>query len=537
MQIRATSSDKLNLDLIKNISDKHYILENCQNYLTDESKYKSTGVAHIYFPSKTQDVAQIIQQHFQSDCPITISGGRTGIVGGAVAEEGSLITTEKLNHFTGIKWDQKKESWLLRVQPGITLEELSKSLDHNHFKWLDNNKNLDLETVKTFEKESHLWFYPPDPTEKLATIGGTVATNASGSRSYLYGPTRRHITALEVVLCNGSIIHMQRGEYVLSKTNKHFVIQSDSCKFSIPVPGHQYPKLKCSAGYFSSIPMDLIDYFIGSEGTLGIITEIEIKLKRKPEMELGCIAFFDSNKNAIDFVDKLNAIQKKNLSGSVSVIEYFDYNSLNLLKDDYGRLIPENAQCALFFELQTSKTKFEQDLNSIDNLLTMHHALVENTWAATDKKELNQMTSFRHALPEKVNTLIAQNQRKLLELKKISTDFVVSKENFRKLFEIYLDEMKKTNLSFVLFGHIGEYHLHLNMIPKNLDELYVAKKIYMKCANQVIELNGTMSGEHGIGKLKKHLLPMMYSPDVIVEMKKIKTAFDPKGILGKNTLF
>ncbi|RKY91215.1 MAG: hypothetical protein DRQ01_08070 [Ignavibacteriae bacterium] len=163
------------------------------------------------------------------------------------------------------------------VQPGVLLSDLEEAV---------KEKNL---------------FYPPDPTEKSCFIGGNVATNASGARTFKYGPTRDYILELEIVLPDGEILTVKRNDifatdFLLTlKTTAGIIIK-------LELPDYKMPSIKNAAGYYCKKNMDAVDLFIGSEGTLGIVTKIKLKLLPLPLNEISCILFFNSEKNALQFL-------------------------------------------------------------------------------------------------------------------------------------------------------------------------------------------------------------------------------------------
>lgn len=521
---------------LKKLSDSHLIAESYQNYYKDESQFTNTNIDTLFFPTSTSQVVTAVTECRRMHKNMTISGGRTGIVGGAVATDGCLISMEEMHNFTDVRWDSESNAWCLTMQAGVRLSEIQTSLDQSVFKWR-NSDISNIEERKKFESESTHWFYPPDPTEKQAQIGGTVATNASGAHSYSYGSTRKHITALEVVLATGDAVRVKRGQHVINDPKETFDIEAADKILSIPFPEYAFPQLKCTSGYYANRPMDLIDFFIGSEGTLGIITEVEVRLMHKPEQILGCIAFFHADKDSLECVKYLNANRQDDSQVQFAALEYFDRQCLKLLQSGYSKYIPQQAEAALYIEIHTSNKESDAAFQALDHLLDEHHAMTERTWCGTEAYELDAMKQFRHAVPEIINGMIALKQKEIPELCKISTDFVIPAKYFGEMFDEYLLKMRGNSFFYVLFGHIGECHLHLNIVPATRDELIRAREVYLQLAHTAIEFGGCLTGEHGIGKLKKQLLQLMYTDQTLHQMKRIKKCFDPDSILGKNTLF
>jgi D-lactate dehydrogenase (cytochrome) len=147
------------------------------------------------------------------------------------------------------------------------------------------------------------------------------------------------------------------------------------------------------------------------------------------------------------------------------------------------------------------------------------------------------MKAFRHALPERINSLVAYRKQNIKELTKIGTDMAVPDKYLSKIIKFYKKELEKNSLEYYIFGHIGNAHLHVNILPKNIDELKLAKEIYKRFAKKVVKYRGSVSAEHGIGRLKKEFLLIQYNKREINIMKEIKATLDPESILNYGVLF
>lgn len=535
-----------NTPSIKWISDNNLIQDNYVIYLSDESRLKGGSVEKLVFVHSEKQVVSVLQSANKSQIPVTISAGRTGIVGGAIPFGGILLSLEKMDRFLGVRWDEKQNNWCVRCQPGLSIETLNKILDKRVFdESLDYLIDEDQKELQRFMEESDQWFYPVDPTEKSAHLGGTIATNASGSRSLKFGPTRNHVMSLRVVLIDGTVLLLKRNDY-LSVSNRPFVVKKAGGLADIPVPEYHFPEIKNSAGYFVKQPMDFIDFFIGSEGTLGVITEVEVALRRKPEIILSGIGFFPNDEDGIQFVKLLKEYRKeKRDSFDPTSLEYMDCHSLKLLrskrKEEKSNSIiphfPDGARSAIYFEQFCTEDQVEIIYQDYEKLISRCHGAPEEMWGGLTEKDLEKFSAFRHALPETVNTLIGQRQRDLSQIHKIGTDFVVTDDNLDKMIQIYHKKLTEQKIDYVIFGHIGENHLHVNMLPKNYEELERAKILYIEFAKDATALGGTVSGEHGVGKLKSPLLKIMYSSDVLQEMRKVKIALDPNNLLNRGNVF
>jgi len=524
-----------NRDSFQIVDDRTAINDSYTIYLQDESRFK--GYAdRIAFPLSEADVLELVRNSLKNNQTLTVSSARTGIAGGAVPQGGTLVSLERMDNILNVKWDEKETCWNLLCQPGISLERL----DHILRGQESPKGNAELLNSK-FWNESRKWFYPPDPTEKTAHLGGTVATNASGSRSYHFGPTRNFVTGLHIVLYNCRLLQLKRGDIIL-QTGDTVLIEGPDGDLEFSLPDFQMPNVKHAAGYFLKSPMDLIDLFIGSEGTLGIITEIEISLKPRPESMLGILAFFKKDEAALRFVQSLKSSTFEGIFPTA--IEYFDLNALQLLQAVKAtaqisgiRSFSESAEAAIYVEQDSTEKEGENCMLAYDTLLTEWDTEIIDTWAGTDEHELESMSQFRHAVPEAINTRIGQRQRDIPELHKIGTDFAVPDQDFSKMMTMYRKVLQKAKIEYIIFGHIGDNHVHVNMIPRDKNELKIIKELYVEFAENAVKKGGTVSAEHGIGKLKKHVLCVLYSQEEIEKLQVIKNSLDPNGLFSPGNLF
>jgi FAD/FMN-containing dehydrogenase len=391
--------------------------------------------------------------------PLTISGGGTGLTGGRVPQGGWVVSLE---NFTRLEVHEG----YARVGAGLFLRDLKMSNQ----------------------------FYAPDPTETWAALGGTMATNASGSRSFLYGSTRRHIQALRVATMDGKIHEYRRGD-----------------KVDFPIPDVPVPNTtKHTAGYYLRPDLDWIDLFIGSEGTLGILLEAEVILLPTPPELLTAVVFFASDEAALDAVEAWQKIP------GLRMLEYMDSHSLALLDN------PHKAALLI-----------EQIGDEPHDLLEQADALWDASWFANNAADRERFRVFRHSLPERVNDTVRRNGSL-----KMGTDFAVPLGRNRDMLKIYRDACDKYFPNqYVIFGHIGDAHLHVNLLPTTSAEQTTAKELILHLAREAVALGGTVSAEHGVGKRKAHLLALQFNQDQIHSMKKVKRHLDPEWRLGVGSLF
>lgn len=458
------------------------------SYLEDSSNFTGGKADAVYIPENEDEILEILKYCREKNIPVTVSGGGTGTVAGRIPLEGIVISMEKFNKI--IKIDKEKK--LATLQAGVIVDDF----------------------LKILEKEN--LFYPPFPTERTAFIGGNVATNASGEYSFKFGPTRNYVKRIRMILTTGNILEIKRGEIF----EKNGII--DYGIFKVPLPCYRTPDVKCSAGYYSKEGMDGIDLIIGSEGTLGIITEIDVSLIDKPPERFIMILFLKDEENIPEYVRKIKE-EKDNLE--IYSLEFFDKNSLLFLKNDFS-FIPEDT-CAIYIEAVSDEEKMEKWMEIVEDFQVVDTVLGE------DPNNYKKLIEFRHKLPENVNSYF-----KKIKSVKVAVDASVPENKFEEFYRFYRKIMKEySNIHMIMFGHIGENHLHFNLFPKNENEKIVAYKIYEESVRKAGSLGGSGFAEHGIGKIKHKYLEIMYGKEAILSMAKIKKIFDPYCILGLDNIF
>ncbi|MGD8307171.1 MAG: FAD-binding oxidoreductase [Ignavibacteria bacterium] len=477
-----------------------------QIYLSDASNTKGFCSA-VWIPENAKELSDAIKEANLKKLPVTISGNRTGLTGASVPNGGIVISTEKFNKIIEINREEK----FVITEPGVLLSDLQDSV---------NEKGL---------------LYPPDPTERNCFIGGTVATNASGARTFKYGATRDYVLGLEILLVDGDLVKLTKDE-ITEKNNTLCLKTIGGKEINLNLPDYSVPGTKNASGYFYKPGMDAIDLFIGSEGTLGIITKIKLKLIKVPTEEISCILFFNDEDNALNFL--VNARQtsfktresKNSDSIDATALEYFDEKSLNFLKDDYSG-IPLGAKAAIWFEQICDGNE--------DTLLSLWIVLFnefggneEEAWFALTDKDKQKIIDFRHSISANVNEYVTRNN-----FRKLGTDVAVPDDCFNDFYKEIKGIVEDENMDYVIYGHFGNSHIHLNMLPKNETEFEKGKELYKKICLRAIEVGGTFSAEHGVGKNKTEFLRVMYGEENINAMREIKKTLDPNYILGVGNIF
>jgi D-lactate dehydrogenase (cytochrome) len=450
-----------------------------QSFLSDASFIRDGHADRVLLPETIEEVSEVLAAANRDRTPVTVSGAGTGTVGGRVPFGGIVLATDRLNRIKSI------ENYRAVAEAGVILADFQRMVD---------SKGL---------------LYPPDPTERGCFLGGTVATNASGARTFKYGPTRNYVERLKVVLASGEVLDLRRGEGEFLK---------------IPLPNYRPPATRKNAtGYFVAPDMDTIDLFIGSEGTLAVICEIETRLVPKPQGLLSGVVFFAHQADVLALVAEARATLE------ARALEFFDNESLNFLREKYPE-IPSEAAGAIFFEQETTDKTEEAILNDWLSLLEKHHAF-PNSWFASNEQDQARLREFRHQLPVLMNEWFAHYRQR-----KVSTDMSVPDEAFAGMFQLYQDILRDSGLRYTIFGHIGDNHVHVNILPRNETEAARARDMYVQFLKYAASVGGTLSAEHGVGKLKREYLRYFYTDDQLREMAALKKFFDPNGILGRGNI-
>ncbi len=489
-----------------------------QSYVSDSSYLEGGHVDRVVFPESAEEVAEILAAASRERVPVTVSGAGTGTVGGRVPFGGIVLATDTLNEIRSlVRKDHQSGSAV--AQAGVILGDFQKFVE---------SKGL---------------FYPPDPTERGCFLGGTVATNASGARTFKYGPTRKYVERLKIALVNGEVIDLRRGEVFSDETNTIRLPLPSGATIEARLPDYHMPHVRKNAsGYYVAPKMDALDLFIGSEGTLGVIVEIEVRLIGKPENLLSGIVFFDSEEKLLAFVSEARSrslasrermrtvLTQESQDIDARALEYFDSESLGFLRQKYD--LPHDAVGAIFFEQETTGASEDLLMTKWLNLLDSHGALGDASWFATNEQDQAKLREFRHQLPVLMNEWFARHRQR-----KVSTDMAVPDEKFPEMLRFYQETLRASDLRYTIFGHIGDNHVHVNILPRDDIEATNARELYVRFIRRAIDLGGTVSAEHGIGKLKREYLRELYGEKTLREMAALKRAFDPAGILGRGNIF
>lgn len=476
-------------------------------FLRDASNLAGGAAEAVWLPQTEQEVIQVIEAARQQGKQLTISGGKTGLVGGAVPTEGEggwILSTE-------------------RIRPALLVDEASTTITAGAG-W----RLFELREAAA----SHQLFLPPDPTEPTCTVGGMVATNASGAHTFRYGATRQWVQQLCVVLASGQRLRLNRGEVIATGTTAQLrTLEGSTIELTfseLPIPS-----IKTASGYFLKSGMDLVDLFIGMEGTLGVVTEVTFRLIPTPNALLGGVIFFRSLEQLLRCASDIRSRSRNpNDRLNANILEFADWNALQLVREKFPAIPGDALGGAIWIEQDLGSNADAQILEEWMEVFQRHEAMIEESWFGEREQELVRMRGLRHAIPSSVyEFLTAHGQTK------IGTDMAVPEDNFEELYNYYRQQFADSELSTVTYGHVGDCHLHANMLLGGNHQLAHAKLVYDRLVAKAITLGGTVSAEHGIGKLKRGYLRQMLGTQAIQSMRQVKQVLDPDGLLGAGTLF
>lgn len=510
-------------------------------YLSDESKITVGPFDFLFFPENEAELSAVIKAMAARKVEVTVAGARTGLVGGCVPPKGALVSLEKMDRLLGVYYDGHAEEWRISAETGIRLDQLAAMALNKSFTGLGSNPDPALmEQIRHYRQDPGKYFYPPDPTEMSASLGGTVATNASGARTYRYGPTRDWVRKIRVMTATGEVLDIPRGKYFSSPSGWFAIYDSGAKPYSFRVPDYTMPRTKNTAGIYACPHMDLIDLFIGSEGVFGIITAVDVGLLPW-EQKCSIVQFTSSDRQAIELVQKLRADKRLKLD----FLEFYSEHALDLLREMQAQAcrmvgmppIPPRAGAAVCFELSFDPLEQAPDFKALESTVSSAGASISDSWAGYEPSELARFKHFRHLIPEKVSQVIAERKTKYPAIHRLSSDLAVPDEHLADMWHLYQQRLDDAGLQWVGFGHVGNNHLHISCMPRDMQDLERGLEIYAQFAQQAVVFGGAVSAEHGIGKIKAKFLSKMYSPDQIEQMRAVKKALDPGLLLNPGNVF
>jgi len=430
-----------------------------QAYASDESEVPPRAPDAVVRAQSTAEVAATLKAASEHGVFVTPRGGGTSRVGGAVAVQGGIVLSlENMNSIRGIE----DADMLAVVEPGVITGELHAQV------------------------EARGLFYPPDPNSLAScTLGGNIGTGAGGPRAFKYGVTRDHVLGLEFVTADGTVLKL----------------------------GKRTPK--GVTGY------DLTALVVGSEGTLGVVTEATLRLRPNPPEVATLLVFLEDAEEiqaAITLATQARVTPR--------CVEMVDAIALALMRKGAGLAIPEGARAMLLVELDGQGASLETDVERLGGALLGAGALEvlvaqkagerERLWAA--RRELS------HTLRQSANF-------------KLSEDVVVPRSRMADLLRLCARLADARGIQMPTYGHAGDGNLHVNLLWNDPSQRPQVDSAIRALFEAVVEMGGTLTGEHGIGALKAPYLGLEQSEALIALQRRVKDVFDPRGVLNPGKIF
>lgn len=498
--------------------------------LTDASRFPGGHASTLVSPRTLGEVAYAVREA-TALLPI---GAQSSLTGGATPRGGQLLDTSQLTTLR-LEGDEAV------VGAGVSLLELESFL------------------------AEHGAYYPPIPTYTGALVGGAVSTNAAGAATWKYGSTRPWVRGVTVVLASGDVLELRRGE--VRAADGEFVIETSAGELRVPVPSYTMPDVpKRSAGYHAEPGMDLVDLFVGAEGTLGVLVEVRLRVVSNPPQVVTCLVPFQDAGRGLELVAALRSASRRTWSAEdplgvdVRAVESMDARSVELLRADGEdvkagvELAPDTA-LVLFvqaelppdLDAEAALGRFAEGERSGDALVALF-ALLEDyadfdaveVALPDDRARREQLFALREAVPTSVNHRVRDAQRDVdPRIHKVAGDMIVPFERFQEMLGVYAREFGERGLDYAVWGHVSDGNVHPNVIPRSYADVERGHEALLACGREVARLGGCPLSEHGTGRnpVKQELLRQLYGEEGIAQMRAVKRALDPSGKLARDVIF
>jgi glycolate oxidase len=414
----------------------------------------------VVFPISTEQVSAILRLAVKHDVPVVGRGAGTGLSGGALARGGGImIVFARMNHILEIDLENQRA----RVQPGVVNLDLTRAVEH-----------------------AGLYFAPDPSSQKACTIGGNVSENAGGPHTLAYGVTTNHVTGLELVLPDGEIVRIGG-------------------------------KLSDAVGY------DLCGLFVGSEGTLALVTEITVKLSRKPEAVKTLLAIFETVDDATETVAELTA-----RAITPAACEMMDGWTLRAVEDYVHAGFPRDSAAVLLIEIEGLMEAVQSQTKAVEQVCAAHHAREVRT--ARDDRERELLWKGRKNAFGALGRLAPSNY---------VLDGVIPRSKLPQALQHIAEIGKQHGLPIGNIFHAGDGNLHPLVLydPRDAAQFEGAIQASAEIIRYCVEIGGALTGEHGVGMEKSELMPLLFSDDDFALMRRIHDAFNPAGLLNPGKVF
>jgi D-lactate dehydrogenase (cytochrome) len=484
------------------------------SFLSDAAHVPGGFSAGVAFPTSEAEVAALVSRATH----VLPVGAQSSLTGGATPRGEIVLSTRALATIGAPSGNT------IRVGAGVPLAELQRVLS----------------LLRRY--------YPPVPTYDGAFVGGTIATNAAGAATFKYGSTRPWVEAITVVLASGDVIDLARGEVTASADGRFAIEALNGSALSVPSPNYTMPSVaKLSAGYYARPGMDLVDLFVGSEGTLGVVTEATLRVIPRPRRSLALIRCAD-DQQAVAVTAALRTEAHAAWQGrgplDVAAIEYMDTGALRVASDEaFARAAvprPEDGSVLLLVQIEVGdheEAAFERLVELLDACSVTHDPRVTRP---DDERGARRLLDLRESVPAGFNAQVAATKARVdPEIQKTAGDMVVPFDRLPESIALYRRAFESRGLDHAIWGHVSDGNLHPNVVPHSVDDVQRGRDAILEIARGVIAMGGAPLAEHGVGRsaLKQQLLLELYGEDGIEQMRLVKRALDPGWKLSPGVLF
>ena len=456
--------DQSNLNKLRDIVGAENVLTSREDlipYAFDGTAAMKEMPGSVVFAVSTEQISAVLKLANDTETPVVTRGSGTGLSGGSVpAADCIVLCTVKM----GAILEVDAANLTMTVEPGVTTIQIAEAAEKAGL------------------------FYPPDPgSMKISTIGGNVAENSGGLRGLKYGVTRNYVMGMEVVLPDGEVMRL-----------------GNKC-------------VKDVAGF------SLKDVMIGSEGTLGVITKVLLRLIPKPAAKKTMVATFDAMDAAAQTVSDIIAAQI-----IPCTLEFLDRTTIHCVEDFAKVGLPLDCEALLLMETDGHPAAVAEEAAKMEELAKANGAM--EVRVARDAAEAAQLATARRsafsALARLAPTIILE-------------DATVPRSELAHMIRFVAEVAKKHELKIGTFGHMGDGNLHPTFLTdeRNEAEIHRVHEAFKEIFDEAIRLGGTITGEHGIGLAKKEFLPKFAGPAQMRVMRELRKALDPKGILNPGKMF
>ncbi len=493
-----------------------------ERYLSDAAHFPGGHAAGVAVPRTTADVADVVR----AAATVLPIGAQSSLTGGATPMGETVVSTEKLTRILDVGASH------ITVEAGVPVAVIQEALGARGS-----------------------WF-PPVPTFTGAFAGGIVATNAAGAATFRHGSVRRWVDAIEVVLASGEALRIRRGD--TRAKDGRLRVEVAGGAIDVPVPSYRVPRVdKVSAGYHAAPDMDLIDLFIGSEGTLGVLTTITFRTRSpRPAFAMALVPC-PSEASALALVAELRR------EPSVAAIEHMDRRCLQILHEDgadrrLGVTFPPGSELALLAQIELPNDTSEREafdeiqaslgtsppdtpLTRVCRLFSRHGVFDAAELALPGQaRRAEQLIAIREAVPAGVNLRVGRAQHDIdPRIAKTAADMIVPFDRCGEMMRVYRDGFASRGLDYAVWGHISDGNVHPNVLPRSYEDVERGKDAILAFGTEVARLGGCPLAEHGVGRnpVKQALLRGLYGEEGIEQMRAVKAALDPDWKLAPGVIF